>query len=614
MISQAFFALPIAMVQVLVTALAARRLGKLSGFSQKWESAPLHFAYETALGFAAISYLLFAACCFHLISVTFLRGMMLFLLPFAIWEGKSFKFKWETGLSGFWIFAAILYGIWIMLGLVLPPADRDELIYQLEIPRQILKAGGFKLFSDNPYAYFPQLASMLTLLGLGGAGEIAAKLYHSFFGVLIALSLYGAARKFASKNIAAASVAFFLTTPVVFALMTLVYVDLSYTLYAFLAALILLREDEPVPSRAAAAGILTGCAAAIKYPGLQFSILLAGLCLIQYWRDRRRAWLAAIPILGSMTFLFIFPYLIRNFLFTGWPLFPFESSHFSIRPEIAWSQEQASLFLLWLGQYGTPLGQAALFYTLAAPLLVFITGQFNSPQFYEGVAGPLYLLIPFLLFRLPLKRELKVAGLFSILFLYYWAVTTKQMRFLVPVLPLLCLMLAYGIQKRKAKFWKIACVLFVLGNAAAGIQQTLNKDPWLFWQGKESRENYLRRQLPLYDIYQETNRQLKMQTGARVFLINMKNYGYYLDVPWTGDFIFERYRLDQALRRAASAEDLKPFFASLNVSHLLMDEAFVQSPDWGMEPRELSLFQEYLKAHARLTAHDMSYGLYKITS
>jgi hypothetical protein len=599
----------ISFLQVAVTAIAARRLGRFAGISQKWESPQLSLVFETAIGLAFISYFIFIAACFHWISPFFLIMTCLALIPFALWELRGIPKRLPS--LNIWCAAASLYTAWIFLGSLLPPSDRDELIYQLEIPRQILKTGGMKFFSDNPYAYFPQFGSMLAILGLGTAGEIAAKLYHALFGMLTAFSIYAAGRKYLTQNLAATAAAIFFTTPVVMVLMTLAYVDLTYTFYAFLAMLILLNDQETILRRAFAAGVMSGCAAAVKYPGLQYAGLLGVLCLVQYLKDRDKKWLAAIPALSATTLFFVAPYLIRNFIVTGWPVFPFAVANFSLRPEMHWSAEQADLYLSWLGQYGTPLGQAAFLHTLAAPVLVFITGRFNEPRFYDGILGPVFLLIPLILIRLKLSETLKKMGLFSLLFLYYWAMTTKQIRFLVPVLPVLCLLLAYGLQSRKNPAWKILCVVLVLWNVTSGAREILTRDPLPFWKGKETREDYLRRQLPGYTIYQETNRRLA--PGDKVFLIQMKNYGYYLNVPWAADFIFERYRLDKCLE-GSSVQDLKNFFSELKITHLLMDESHLQSSEWGLEPEKLDVLRQFLKAHAQLDFRDRQFALYEIPS
>lgn len=602
----------LSLVHVMVTLLAARRLGHWLGrFAGKWSDEGLRLCFETGLGLIFISYFLFTAACLHWLSPHFLWGLWFTLLPLAIWELIR-RCQTLSGLKvsdTFWIFGGGIYLVWILLGVALPASDRDELIYQLEVPRQLLLAGGFRDFPDNFYAFFPQLANMLTLLGLGTAGESAAKLYQVSFGILLAAAMACFGRQFLSKKSALFSVLIFLTTPTIMVLMSLAYVDLAYAFYAFLALVCLLDAEKTPGQKGLATGCLLGAAAAVKYTGLQLMGLFMIFSLFQYLRDRERVWAKTIILFLMVGVLGITPYLIRNFLMTGWPLFPFPAYSFTLQPHIHWSGEQAQFYLLWLGQYGTPLGQAAVLHTVLAPVLVFLIGRFNEPQFYDGMLGPLFLLIPFLLLRSPKNHQIKNLGLFAILFLYYWAITTKQIRFLIPILPVLCLLLAYGLQHHRHFLWKGVAGFLILLNGVFGTQAILARDPIPFWLGRESRDAYLQRQLPMYTIYQQVNQQLK--ADDKVFLINMKNYGYYLNVVWTADFAFERYRFDKALAAAHSIEDLNSFFKTDQITHLLLDEDFLRS-QWGIEPEYQPLFQQFMKQSTQLIVRDRQYALYKL--
>ena len=80
------------------------------------------------------------------------------------------------------------------------------------------------------------------------------------------------------------------------------------------------------------------------------------------------------------------------------------------------------MFLTMLASYGSgtsPIGPASMRDALGAPLLVFVMGRFDDPRRYDGIAGVVFLLTPFVTWRL--KRSPAIATLvaFSVIFVAY---------------------------------------------------------------------------------------------------------------------------------------------------------------------------------------------------
>lgn len=579
---------------------------------------------ETAIGLLLLSHFIFLLSALHLLSPQALFSVLVTLGLIAVIGIFSFVRAARRQAASFsalkngWIAAIavfiLLYAGWIIACAGLPPSDRDELIYHLEIPRQFLAHGGLFQLRDNIYGYFPQLGEMLFLFGMGTSGVVATKCYHMLYGVLLAVGLYGFSRAFLDRKHSALTVLFLLSVPVVIVTMPLAYVDLAFALYAFLALIGLLRFFETTRLRwAVLAGIFTGAAIATKYTGIQILILLTCLLLLEQAFHRRKRWPHGAWALALAALFVFFPYLWRNWSFTGWPLFPFATGPFSLNPAINWDPERARLYLAWLGTFGAPIGGQTLGHILFAPVLVFITAKFNDPQYYEGILGPVFLLTPIFLIRVRGEKPKAVRwlGLFSALFLFYWALTTRQSRFLVPILPVLSFLLGYGLASLKKKSLYALVAVLILFNFWAGVKETWSKDPFPFWRLKESREGYLERQWPGARIYREANQQLG--PADRLYLINMKNYGYYLNVPFRADYIFERYNLDQALAHTFSADPLRHFLKREGISHLLVNESSLLSPDLGLEPGPLAIFKDFLARHAEPLARDRGFVLYRLT-
>ncbi len=609
-----------------VVAAGARVLGRWTiGRYWNFGQSSVQKAAETSIGLLLLSHFIFLLSSLHLLSTRVLF-LLLVALGFIAAAGlfsflrtspqqtpslPACKNGWIAAFAVF----ALLYGGWIVACAGLPPSDRDELIYHLEIPRQFLAHGGLFQFRDNIYGYFPQLGEMLFLFGIGTSGVIAAKCYHMLYGVLLAAELYGFSRASLDRKHSLLTVLIFLSVPVVIVTMPLAYVDLAFALYTFLALIGLLRFFETTQLRwAVLAGIFTGAAMATKYTGIQILILLICLLLLGHAFHRRKCWPHDAWILTLAALFVFFPYLWRNWSFTGWPLFPFATGPFSLNPAINWDPERARLYLAWLGTFGAPIGGQTLGHILFAPVLVFITAKFNDPQYYEGMLGPIFLLTPLFLVRAQGEKPKAVRwlGLFSVLFLFYWALTTRQSRFLIPILPVLSFLLVYSLASLKKKSLYALVAVLILFNFWAGVKETWGKDPFPFWRLKESREGYLERQWPGARIYREANQQLG--PADRLYLINMKNYGYYLNVPFRADYIFERYNLDQALAHTFSADPLRHFLKHEGISHLLVNESSLLSPDLGLEPGPLAVFKDFLARHAEPLTRDRGFVLYRLAN
>jgi hypothetical protein len=103
-----------------------------------------------------------------------------------------------------------------------------------------------------------------------------------------------------------------------------------------------------------------------------------------------------------------------------------------------------------------------------------------------------------------------------------------------------------------------------------------------------------------------------MGPGDQVYLINMKNYGYYLNGRWRADFVFERYQLENFLEKTDQPEQLAAFFKSRGITHLMMDENFLASPQTGLAPDSLRRFRDFIIQFSAPLIRYESYGFYRL--
>lgn len=571
----------------------------------------LNTSLRIAIGMGILSYILFALVCMHKVSpftlrvlfaLTSVMAMLEILRSFFPWVVKCLHCK-HSKFAGLGLALFSTYAIFMLAQAVMPPSDRDELIYHLAVPKQILKASGFDLFRDNVYAYFPQLGEMFFLWAIATfgsiGGEIASKLYHMSFGFLLALTLYKYSRFFLSQRLSAFAAAILLTTPSVMTTMPLAYVDLTYAFYAFMSFLCLLTFlKKPDFATALMAGALCGLTASTKYTGISYTALLLCVILIS-----KMAWKIPVRAIHLCVFLSISalvssPYFVRNFALTGWPLFPFAFLYSALRDGINWDSERATLYVQLLSSYGAPIGRGTLLNDILSPIFVFAKGKFDEPLFYDGSLGLIYLFSFFSVRRKLKNSNVTFLWVFTALFFFYWTFTTKQARFLFPILPILSFLTVWGISTYKWRGILITVLsVFLSINLFSGARESLKKFSLSYLTGGESRTAYLQRLWPGFAAYFATNDMLGPKDT--VYLVNMKNYVYYLDCAWRTDFVFERFTLENILQRSNSSEQILASLKREGITHILLDRSFLESYQTGLERADLEKFSRFISSYAQ---------------
>ncbi len=595
--------------------LAAAKVGRLCFPGEFFRDRYLSVLFHAGAGLVIFSMVLFVTVLTGLATRPVLWGMTGFCLILGVHEliclvsgirGKRLLLRIHL------IPVALLFVYFFLQGVLtlLPPTACDEIIYHLHVPQKWLETGGKYFFADNIYAYFPQLADLYFLLGLGTLGEPAAKFFHVIWGVLLAVVIFRVSRKWLGPRQAWYPVFVWLLIPSVLVTMHWAYVDLTFTFYAFMA-LVLLMEYRDSPSRRTWVGcaLMAGGAAATKYTGIQFTLLLACLFMILHRRHQAKQIWEPLLVLGGLAGLVLSPYLVRNFLQTGYPLFPFALPGLTVH-SVNWDPDRALLFVGWLQTFGTRIGAESMWDTLLAPLRIFITGRFFDHVNFDGIIGPTFLLIPFFFREIKKDSGLRILGLFCLFFIVYWTLTTKQARFFFPVLPALSILLACGAARVGGKWLLGIVMVLTAGFSWLGFREIVRVDPVPYLSGEEGREEFLRRRIDVYSIYKESMKQLG--PDDKVYLLDMRNYGYFLDKPWTGDYVFEHYNLEQFLKGLESPKETGRFFSDRGVTHLLVGTDITFSETLGFEKREALLFGSFLRANAMPLLVQGKYILFKL--
>jgi len=433
-----------------------------------------------------------------------------------------------------------------------PPSgnDYDSLVYHLAVPAQWLRVGRIGELRYDHHSYFPLVGEMLYALGLGVRGPVLAKLFHWGMFVLGAGVLAQMGRRAGGRAAGLWASALYVSLPMAGAEVTTAYVDLTFSAFAW-AAIALFGEaiyaNEEGNQRTSWLGCGAFCGFCIgsKYLGwLVFGFL--GLWLLSQVA-RRRVKVAALAQLTIPCLLLGGGWYLRNWAWTGNPVFPFAYGIFGGR---GWTLQMAHDYDASQAIYGfghspldlvmlpwrlamTPLGNLVLgsppkglsFWPLDNVIIPadIHTGFFEVPGLAAFIfPGPVLLAlgVPAFLARRKGAYVGFLAWLFAFLWLF-WAFTSQQVRYLFPALGVLCVLSGWVLCTRLTRF-RIASLLAFAGAGAwllfapvLALKQA--KGSLSVISGGETPDHYLRRTVAGYDAMSWINQNTPPQSHFAVW-------------------------------------------------------------------------------------------------
>jgi len=209
------------------------------------------------------------------------------------------------------------------------PHGYDVLEYHLQVPREWYELGRIVPLKHNVFSYFPFNVEMHYLLAMhlrGGpwAGMYLAQLMHLAFIATAIVAIYGVVKELASPQAAIASAVLAAAAPWMTMLGSVAYNEGGLLLFGTLSigwTLLAVRSEHRARPMALA-GALAGfaCGAKLTAAAMVLASVPPAIVIAQCTRPLRAIRSAAVFLLcGIVTFS---PWLIRNAIWTGNPVFP----------------------------------------------------------------------------------------------------------------------------------------------------------------------------------------------------------------------------------------------------------------------------------------------------
>lgn len=478
-------------------------------------------------------------------------------------------------LAGLTCLLFIIFFILLDLSVALtPPISKDGLIYHLVGPKIFMQNHDIGFVSGNFYTNFPFTIEMLFTAGMMLKGPVIAKLIHFSFGLLTLVTIlqWTTARSSVSTGLLAGAV--YYTLPLVASLSGWAYIDLALAFYVLLMILALLHwEAFHHKGFLALAGVCGGIAMGTKYSGI-FMVLLTILGTLLFFIKENRMGTRAVRVF-LIAAVIASPWYIKNWILTGNPTYPFLYALFGGRE---WSQQMAEMYAMFLSFVGS--GPGFLNY-LRLPWDICFVGGDGRPDF-DGFIGPIFLVVPILWIAVrPKASDMKLMLFSSLLYFILWGMLIQQLRFLIPVFPLLSIILALLIHKTdKAWLWTRRCILsfclFTLAlNSYFHLDYIGTLSPHKYLTGIQSEEEFLRSHLSSYTAIDYINRHLTDRD--KVLFVFLGNGLYYCKRPYLYDPVFEANTFMDAVKAGTSPREIWIYLRQKGVTHILINHDYVPS-------------------------------------
>ncbi len=524
------------------------------------------------------------------------------------WRGVASDWR---GASAFGRVVGVLIAIVVGASLVealAPPVHFDALVYHLALPQEFLRSQGIAEAASNPYWGMPLGTEMLYTWAMALGRTQTAAVLGWMIGVTGIVGVAGLGRTFHGSAGWAAAAAL-LAGETLASSLGWAYADWTAALHGTALLIALEGWRRTGDQRAAAAA---GAAAAFAL-GAKYSAglgLLGGAAVFVTF-GRRRAW-KALAAFALPAALLSAPWLVKNWAYTGAPLFPVIGASPSIDP----AQQEF--------YRGEPGGIGAT--SLLLPLTATLQGVEGAPGFAASL-GPLMLgLAPgAFLIRRRNAGAARTAAVFLVVGWIVWgmaslfSVQLAQTRLYYVFFPAWAVVAGAGLAgisrirlpRLRLGVLAQAMVVISLGLSAIGsslaVARNRPQDPLL---GPESGASYRARRLGLYEPAMEAIADLGLEASV---IALWEARGFECRPVCRPDYWLDRWYL--ARLRSGDSDAILNQWRSEGATHLLVYRAgleFVQASDRRYSAADWAALESVLGQLPLVERIGEAYELYRV--
>jgi 4-amino-4-deoxy-L-arabinose transferase-like glycosyltransferase len=462
--------------------------------------------------------------------------------------------------------SAVLIAGFSFINSLVPPWSYDALMYHLPGPEQFLEAGRIFPFPDNWYVNGPFAIEMAFTFGLAMQDAIIPKLIHWSFSIALIALTHAFAEVWFDNEIAWYSTIILLTIPIIPIISGFAYIDLAWATFEFAAFACLIQWNRTEGSSwLTISGILLGLAVGSKYLGLM-GLAAAGIFfLTSQFRKRFNRFPTDLARISIPVLILGLPWYLKNLIVFVNPVYPLYFGG----PE--WDQTRLSLYMQYLGQFGT--GRTIKDFILLPWNIYARHEEFGAVFNRNDIPSLLFPLSAAVLF-LPKDKKINNLILFTILRFGFWLIGSHQIRFLLPVYPLLAILTAYSISQITLRAKRIKTLGFFFQALTIGLTAIT-----IFYQiqimrtfntlstaaGLQSKDAFLSRASRDYPAKSSLMRSDSLE-GKLLLLGNGRNY-YCQDICIPDP---DHFHWSSKLAELTSPESVTNWLSSKKISYVLL--------------------------------------------
>ncbi len=537
-----------------------------------------------------------------------------------------------------WFLLALLTVVLVavlMLMASVPPVSRDALIHHLAIPKLIIEGKGWIPLPDMVFSWYPSNLEVLYSIALFLGNDILANFIHLGFALACSALIYLWISQESKPLHGLIGALFFLSLPVVVQISPIAYVDMGLVFFSTAALYFITQWNHNVSkkSRLIWAAIFCGLAMGTKYNGFICLFLLMTYLFMRI--GKKNGFSIALKYCALFVFLSIFissPWWIRNYFYTGNPVYPLFDSVISPGPPDPTGSIQAKVppFLIRKLVYHESLLQI-----IAVPLRIFFQGEEGNPALFDGRLNPLLFFLPLIaLFIIKRDNILWHENLF--LFYFAWGyiifaflLTDMRVRYIAPSIPPLIILSVRGIialenlwKKISSKLNKVSLVSMMqkgICTVAVGLFLGLNSGyiiakwnslkPLSYLTGAISRDEYISKFLHEYPVIKFANQ--RVAKNDKILCLFCGNRRYYFQP----DCLFSRDLLWKLAKLYGSADAIRAHLLKMKITHLMVnDNLFWYWTDRNLDANHIKILMNFFNYHTSKLFSSGGYSLYIITS
>jgi len=481
---------------------------------------PEELGFSFALGYGLLAYVIYLLGFMGLLSkvVISVTLLILSLLTFKeIWRWilylgslpkKIYLLKDHSLISFYLALGAILVLILAWIQCLVPPTAHDAMVYHLAIPKRFAQEGAVGYHPYLVNSLFPFLIQMHYTVALIFEQPYMANFFHFFTGVGTFVGLVGLGARFRNTKVGIVAGILFLITPGIFGQMIIPFNDVALTLFSFFAvySVILASHNKESLSWVILAGIFSGFALSIKYLALLHILPILLIFLIGGITKKvgLGRMVKVLSVYGFFVILFSCVWYLRSYYYESNPVYPFFPSIFGgTGKEYDFAK--------------AGYGKGILDLLLIGWRMTMYPVKFGGDWAQIGI--PFLIFIPAIIFFRNHNKVSRLLLFFSLIFFMEWFYLVQNLRFLFPLIPILCFLIA--VYASRYRIWLIVVLVLHLGYGAFH-----GRDAYAYVLGKVSHHQYLLQKERTYAISQWINDNLSpdstilLMGDIRMFYLN----------------------------------------------------------------------------------------------